>query len=104
MLSLFHMSKYYSIATDYPSCVHVVHTWAPMMHRTCLHNHSSAVTWVPEEPWQPCQKTARGGENDATKVVRQGDKTVGRCDETLTPRFSRKAQAAGAPGFADKAL
>ena len=67
MLSLFHMSKYYSIATDYPSCVHNVHTWAPMMHRTCLHNHSSAVTWVPEEPWQPCQKTARGGESDATR-------------------------------------
>ena len=24
--------------------------------------------------------------------------------ETLTPRYTRKAQAAGAPGFADKAL
>ena len=25
-------------------------------------------------------------------------------DETLTPRYTRKAQAAGAPGFTDKAL
>jgi hypothetical protein len=54
-----------------------------MTHRTHLHNHSSAATRVPDEPWQPCQKMARGGESDAMKAARQGDTTGGR-DEGAT--------------------
>ena len=49
----------------------------------------------------------RATRNEGRRVAKgdawqQGDE--GRRDETLTPRYTRKAQADRAPGFVDKAL